>query len=145
MGPLKKAIVLLCLFSYFNGLAQVSDPGLESDDHLENPKVFGWNKLEPRASFIPYGSMEEYSSGDVKNSSFYTSLNGNWNFCISNRPSDRPKDFFKPEFDDSDWAEIKVPSNWELEGFGYPIYTNVKYPHDKTPPKIQDHYNPVGS
>ena len=46
---------------------------------------------------------------------------------------------------DSDWKTIKVPSNWELEGFGYPIYTNVKYPHEKTPPKIQAHYNPVGS
>ncbi len=38
-----------------------------------------------------------------------------------------------------------MPSNWELQGFGYPIYTNIKYPHEKTPPKIQSHYNPVGS
>ncbi len=38
-----------------------------------------------------------------------------------------------------------MPANWELEGFDYPIYVNVKYPHAKTPPLIQKHYNPVGS
>ena len=61
------------------------------------------------------------------------------------KPSDRPYYFFKTDYDDADWKEIKVPSNWELEGYDIPIYTNVKYPHEKTPPKIQDHYNPVGS
>ncbi|NQU52847.1 MAG: DUF4981 domain-containing protein, partial [Bacteroidetes bacterium] len=44
-----------------------------------------------------------------------------------------------------EWYEIKVPANWEIKGFDYPIYTNVKYPHERTPPTIQKNYNPVGS
>ena len=111
----------------------------------ENPEVFGKNKEKPRASFIPYKTIEQLSSNDPGNSPFYTSLNGQWKFHIADKPADRPYYFFKKDYDDSDWKTIKVPSNWELEGFGYPIYTNVKYPHEKTPPKIQAHYNPVGS
>jgi len=31
------------------------------------------------------------------------------------------------EFNTSQWDDIKVPSNWELEGFGIPIYVNHQY------------------
>ena len=111
----------------------------------ENPEVFQRNKEQPRASFIPYQSIEQLSLNEPENSPFYTSLNGQWKFNIADKPADRPFFFFKQDYDDTDWKTIKVPSNWELEGFGYPIYTNVKYPHEKTPPGIQAHYNPVGS
>ena len=53
--------------------------------------------------------------------------------------------FFRDDFDTHDWGTIPVPSNYEMEGYTYPIYTNIKYPHKKNPPYIQDHYNPVGS
>ncbi|MDX1284159.1 MAG: glycoside hydrolase family 2 TIM barrel-domain containing protein, partial [Draconibacterium sp.] len=53
--------------------------------------------------------------------------------------------FLKNDFDTRKWDEIDVPGNWEVLGYDYPIYTNVKYPHERTPPLIQEHYNPVGS
>ena len=111
----------------------------------ENPEVFAVNKESPRASFIPYQSKEAAVLNKPSKSDFYTSLNGQWKFQIVNKPSERSLNFFELDYDDEDWKLIDVPSNWELQGFGYPIYTNVKYPHEKTPPKIQDHYNPVGS
>ena len=73
------------------------------------------------------------------------SLNGTWQFHLAQNPSERPFWFFKNDFDTRKWDEIQVPANWEVVGFDYPIYTNVKYPHEKTPPLIQEHYNPVGS
>jgi len=111
----------------------------------ENPEIFGRNKELPRATFIPYKSIEQVRLNKAENSPFYTSLNGQWKFSIVDKPADRPLDFYNTDYDDTAWKNIDVPSNWELQGFGYPIYTNVKFPHEKTPPKIQDHYNPVGS
>ncbi|MDN3667561.1 glycoside hydrolase family 2 TIM barrel-domain containing protein [Algibacter miyuki] len=111
----------------------------------ENPEVFNINKEAPRASFIPFETVNQVKDDNPSNSKFYTSLNGVWKFNLSNSPSERPFYFFKQDYDISDWKDITVPGNWETQGFDIPIYTNVKYPHEKTPPKIQSHYNPVGS
>ncbi len=111
----------------------------------ENQEVFEINKEAPRAWFIPFASQQEVDRDNIWNSSLIHSLNGDWLFHLSTKPTERPYYFFKDDFDTREWKTIKVPSNWECEGFEYPIYTNVKYPHEKTPPTIQDFYNPVGS
>ncbi len=111
----------------------------------ENPAVFQIGREPPRAYFIPYAGEHEARSADFSNSSRIMSLNGMWKFHLSQKPSERPLCFFKNDFDTRDWKSIPVPSNWEMEGYDYPIYTNIRYPHEKTPPFIQDHYNPVGS
>ena len=117
----------------------------ESPAAWENPAINQINKLPPRAHFIPYANVEQARSEDKWQSSMVQSLNGMWKFNLAQNPSERPYWFFKDDFDTRKWAEIKVPANWELEGYDYPIYVNVKYPHAKTPPTIQAHYNPVGS
>ena len=117
----------------------------ESPAAWENPAINQINKLPPRAHFIPYANVEQARSEDKWQSSLMQSLNGMWKFNLAQNPSERPYWFFKNDFDTRKWAEIKVPANWELEGYDYPIYVNVKYPHAKTPPTIQAHYNPVGS
>ncbi|MFO8002030.1 MAG: glycoside hydrolase family 2 TIM barrel-domain containing protein, partial [Marinilabilia sp.] len=111
----------------------------------ENPAVNEINKESPHAWFIPYANENELDPNDKWSSSLIKSLNGEWTFHLSENPAERPHYFFKDDFDDRDWGTIHVPSNWELEGYDYPIYTNIQYPHAKTPPEIQDHYNPVGS
>ena len=111
----------------------------------ENPAVNQINKEAPRAWFVPFASSSEVDADNKWSSSLLQSLNGDWLFHYSENPSERPYYFFKNDFDTRNWATIKVPANFELEGFTYPIYTNVQYPHEKTPPEIQDHYNPVGS
>ncbi|WP_297085654.1 glycoside hydrolase family 2 TIM barrel-domain containing protein [uncultured Draconibacterium sp.] len=111
----------------------------------EDPTICQVNKEAPHAYFIPFSSAEQARTEDKWQSPFVKSLNGTWQFHLAQNPSERPFWFFKNDFDTRNWDEIKVPSNWEVEGFDYPIYTNVKYPHAKTPPLIQEHYNPVGS
>ncbi|WP_246222955.1 glycoside hydrolase family 2 TIM barrel-domain containing protein [Draconibacterium halophilum] len=111
----------------------------------EDPGIYQVNKAEPHAHFIPFKSAEQARSEDKWESPLLKSLNGTWQFHLAQNPSERPFWFFKNDFDTREWDEIQVPANWEVVGFDYPIYTNVKYPHEKTPPLIQEHYNPVGS
>ena len=117
-----------------------------NDDNAvwQNQYIWQINKEAPRAHFIPFPSAVAIKD-DVNASSMIKSLNGIWKFHLVTKPADRPRTFFKNDFDVSGWNDLKVPSNWEVEGYDYPIYTNVQYPHDRTPPVIQRHYNPVGS
>ena len=103
------------------------------------------NREKPRAHFIPYTTVEQARVDSKWQSPLVLSLNGPWKFNLAEKPADRPFWFFKDDFDTRKWAEIEVPSNWERQGYDYPIYTNVTYPHEATPPTIQEHYNPVGS
>lgn len=112
--------------------------------YWQDPEVWQVNKKEPTAYFIPFTSKNKIQK-DIFKSELISLLNGVWKFNLVTKPADRPLDFYKNEYNTNDWDEIKVPSNWELEGYDVPIYTNVQYPHEKTPPKIQEHYNPVGS
>jgi beta-galactosidase len=111
----------------------------------ENPAVSEINREAPRAYFIPYATAEQALQTDIWQSPFIQSLNGTWQFNLSHTPYVRPFHFFKDDYDISDWTTIKVPANWEMHGFDVPIYTNIRYPHEVTPPTIQKHYNPVGS
>ncbi|UCF44429.1 MAG: DUF4981 domain-containing protein, partial [Planctomycetota bacterium] len=64
------------------------------------------------------------------------------------KPADRPRDFYKPDYDVNWWDEIPVPSNWELHGYGIPTYTNAAFPFapvNPKPPHIPHDDNPVGS
>ncbi len=147
-APFTLATFWILLLLSTASIAQGPDSSDRSEDRQndwENQNVFERNKLPPRASFVPFASMEELKTSNPEASSFYISLNGLWKFRFSDKPGDRPENFFRTDFDDSKWALTTVPSNWEMEGYGYPIYTNIKYPHEKTPPRIQEHYNPVGS
>ena len=111
----------------------------------ENPAVFQINKEAPRAHFVPFADASQAREDDKWRSPYVQSLNGQWKFHLAQNPSERPAFFFKDDYDTRDWGDIKVPANWETEGHDVPIYTNVKYPHAKTPPTIQKDYNPVGS
>jgi len=104
-----------------------------------------FNREEPRAYFIPYTSVEQAQEDNKWQSPLLLSLNGTWKFNLAEKPADRPFWFFKDNFDTRKWDDIQVPANWEVNGYDYPIYVNVTYPHDVTPPAIQEHYNPVGS
>jgi beta-galactosidase len=81
----------------------------------------------------------------LRKSPWYKSLNGTWKFHHTDKPSDRPLQFFAPAFDDKNWSNIAVPGNWEVNGFGIPIYTNIIYPFPKNPPFIDHKFAPVGT
>lgn len=112
----------------------------------ENPEIFQINRQAPTASFYRYETVKNALKNESwENSPFYQSLNGKWDFKYVESVPDRPVDFFKTDFDTSNWDKIPVPSNWEIEGHGIPIYTNIIYPFPKNPPFIPHDENPVGS
>ena len=118
--------------------------------HWENPWVVQINREKPRASFVTFPDEEQARRyrRDVDASPFTSSLNGTWKFNYVDRPADRPADFYRTDYDVSGWDDLDVPSSWEVQGYGIPIYTNVKYPFrpvDPNPPHIPHDNNPVGS
>ncbi|MEL7221636.1 MAG: glycoside hydrolase family 2 TIM barrel-domain containing protein, partial [Bacteroidota bacterium] len=94
---------------------------------------------------FPYRNKTLALADNFTASNYYLSLNGTWQFKWAKNPALRPVDFHQLAYNHSQWDQIQVPGNWQLQGFGTPIYTNIEYPHEKTPPHIQAHYNPVGS
>lgn len=115
-----------------------------SHNDWENERIYAINKEEGRATFIPFANSEEMKADPAytrpwerTRSSRYLLLNGNWKFNWVKQPSERPVDFYKTSYDVSGWKEIPVPSNWEMHGYGTPIYTNITYPIRNNPPFIQ--------
>ena len=114
----------------------------------ENSEIIGQNKEPAHNTLIPYINVESALKGMQEASIFYKSLNGNWRFKWVRKPADRSKDFYKIEYNVNNWDEIPVPSNWQMHGYGTPIYLNVRYPLSvgkEDIPKISHKYNPVGS
>ena len=120
-------IWILCMFSGWLA-GQVQD--------WENEAIVGINKEAPRSHFIPYGSIDQALSGQAEESPYYVCLNGKWKFNWVKSPDMRPRDFHDPDFEVGYWDEIDVPSNWQMKGYGIPIYTNIAYPFVKNPPYV---------
>lgn len=132
----------------FLGLSVVGPTLAAADDappDWENPAVFARGTEAPHATFFPYADEAAAIEGKGSASPWVESLNGKWKFCWSKTFAGRPQGFEKPSFDVSGWEEIKVPANWEFEGFDSPIYSNIRYPHPVNPPKVGRIWQPVGA
>jgi len=102
----------------------------------ENEHVLHLNTEPPRTTFVPFATVAQALNGNITNSPFYFSLNGEWKFHWVGNPGERPTNFFETNFDDSTWTNISVPSNWEMKGFGTPIYLGSGYPFKIDPPRV---------
>jgi len=121
----------------------------------ENEQVLHINTEPPRATFVPFATMEQALKASPTNSPFYLSLNGDWKFNWVPQPELRSTNFFKADFDDSAWNTIPVPASWETSGYGTPIYVSSGYPFKIDPPRVTSEpptnyttfkeRNPVGS
>ncbi|MBW8034378.1 MAG: DUF4981 domain-containing protein [Planctomycetes bacterium] len=121
----------------------------------ENPAITGLNKEPAHCTLTPFDNITQAIEANAKSSANYKSLNGKWKFNWSKDPQSRPVDFYKNGYDISRWRRIDVPGNWQLQGYGTPLYSNIKYPFAKNPPKVTDTppddftnfdaRNPVGS
>lgn len=121
---------------------------VSAQNDWENQKVFAINKEAPRASFYSYPNQKKALTFEREESPYFKLLNGTWKFNWVKKPADRPVDFYESNYDVSGWDDIKVPSNWEVEGYGIPIYVNTTYPFamkNPQPPTIPQDWNPVGS
>ena len=94
----------------------------------QTPSVVERNKEPSHATLFPFADQRTALQGERDESPYVKNLNGTWRFqCVPN-PASAPEGFYDPTYDVSDWAEIPVPSNWQLQGHDIPMYTNVQYP-----------------
>ena len=141
---------IFLLFLIFGSIIMISCTNPDSKSNIHRPAwndvtVIRENTESPRSHFVPYPTSQGALSNQKEQNSKYLSLNGKWKFNYSDRPDDRPSDFYLLDYNVSEWADIKVPSNWEREGFGIPIYVNVPYAFEIDEPNVPLNDNPVGS
>ncbi|MBR1547299.1 MAG: beta-galactosidase, partial [Prevotella sp.] len=113
----------------FNSLALLAPLSLFATGHhdWEDNHVLQINREPARAYYIPYG---------VKAGDRTISLNGQWQFRWTKTPDERVKDFYRTDFDASAWKTLAVPANWEVNGYGTPIYVSAGYPFKIDPPYV---------
>ena len=100
----------------------------------QSPDSVAVNKLQPHAWFFSFRNIEEARKVLPENSSYWKSLDGLWKFHWAPNPDERPKDFFRTDYDVSKWDDIKVPMNWNMAGlqrdgknkYGDPLYSNQR-------------------
>ena len=136
---MNRVLVVLAALLALQAQAQTHD--------WENPAVLGINKL-------PYHATLQLPSKQ-KECKEIISLDGQWLFHWSKKPEERPFNFYKEDYDVSQWGKITVPGNWQLQGYGTPIYVNMNYPFAKDRPSVTseppkdwtayENRNPVGS
>ncbi len=149
MNLMKQTINMIKKFLFIFAVFAVTSPQLEAQtlNDWENPDINGINKEQPHA----YGFLADKKA----NNPMIQSLNGIWKFKWSPDPQLRPADFYKVDYSVEKWNDIVVPGNWELQGFGTPIYTNIAFPFKSDLPKVtskpEKYYtsflerNPIGS
>jgi len=154
-------IVILVIFTSINIYTEQNNRVSNIWHYIENERLIEENKEPAHTSFVSYTSEKSALTG--KKSEFFLPLNGVWNFKWVRSPEDRPKVFMNIDPVSDGWDTIKVPGNWEVEGFGIPIYVNQKYEfadykapvsdeikfvenyYPANPGKIPHKYNPVGT
>lgn len=107
-------------------------------------RVLARNRLDPRPALVPYADRDQAVAGDATASPYRVGLSGQWKFRWSPSPAERPLEFFEPSYDVSAWDDTPVPSNWQRQGYGLPIYIDLGYPFEANQPHVPEK-NPVGS
>lgn len=97
----------------------------------ENQYVTQRNRHPMHSPYGVYESVEQALVCDRSVSKYIKSLNGMWKFKMSESPFNVPEGFEQINYDDTGWDIIPVPSNWELYGYGKPVYTNITYPFER--------------
>ena len=145
------------------------NPVAPTGDEWQSPEKLSLNKEYPRAYFFSFNNEKQATQVLPEYAPYWQSLNGQWQFHWCKTPEQRPKDFYKTDYDTSKWDAIPVPSNWNVYGiqkngslkYGLPIYVNqpVIFYHERkiddwrkgvmrTPPTdwtTYDYRNEVGS
>ncbi len=118
----KASILLVSALAFFSANTKASQ-----QHDWENQYVLAKNRMPSRASFTPYLN----SKGDRS-----LSLDGTWKFNWTKTPQEQPEDFFKTSFNDTAWKNFQVPGDWEVNGYGTPIYSSSGYTFKIDPPYV---------
>jgi beta-galactosidase len=112
--------------------------------YIEDPGFFAWNQEPGHVPLVPFSTVQDALGNNWNKSEGFQSLNGTWKFKWMENPEGLPMDFFLEKYNDQDWDNIKVPRNWEMQGFGDPMFRNIAQPFRSNPPYIPHDYNPTG-
>ena len=160
-----------CAWAQHNPLGGFAygDKDAPTGKEWESVEELALNKEYPRAYFFSFDNEAQAAQVRPEKSPYWLSLNGQWRFHWCKTPDERPKDFYKTNYDASSWDMTPVPSNWNVQGiqkdgklkYGLPIYVNqpVIFYHERkvddwrqgvmrTPPQTWTTYeyrNEVGS
>ena len=111
----------------------------------ENPAVFARGKMPASATGFPFETRAKAVAGEQAASSRFVSLDGDWHFSFTPDADKLPAGFERPDYDVSGWKTIKVPADWQTQGYDQPRYNNITYPFPAHRPLIRHSTNPVGS
>lgn len=140
-----KSLTLLSFLLCLTWILRAQEPPAYWEDEFKNE----YHREPMHATFFAYRDLAAAERDNPAASPDYQSLNGTWKFKWVPKPDDRPLGFWKTGFDDSHWNDFQVPATWEVNGYGIPIYVNVRYDFDylmkPDPPHVPHEYNPVGS
>jgi beta-galactosidase len=143
---MKKLLSLFAVSSFAAFTSAQEKPFLSNIyNYLENTKIFETNQEEGHVPLVPYVTVKEALINNRSSAGNFLSLNGTWKFHFADTPEGTPDNFFVENFNDKIWDTIHVPSNWEMQGFGDPLFRNVSTPFPPNPPFIPRDYNPTGS
>ena len=130
-------------------LAMCSLTTMAQHDEWKNPEINAVNRAPMHTNYFAYSSSEEAAKADKENSSNFMTLNGIWKFNWVKNADARPTDFYRTDYNDKGWGQMKVPGVWEMNGYGDPIYVNVGYAwrsqYKNNPPYVPIENNHVGS
>lgn len=133
------------LYSFLSLLLICTNIFAQDKKPYEDHRIFKINKLDPRADFFAFENEALAQKNEKEFSERFISLNGEWDFKWVKSLNDKPENYYKPQINSDGWGKIKVPGNWETQGYGHPIYLDERYPFEETWPDIPHEYNPVGT
>jgi beta-galactosidase len=130
-------------------IASLSASAMAQGNEWQDPTKNQVNRAPMHTNYFAYESAEAAQKGCKASSENYLSLHGMWKFNWVKNSDQRPTDFFRVGFNDKGWGYMPVPGNWELNGYGDPLYVNAGYPwrnqFKNNPPVIPVENNNVGS
>ena len=121
------------------------DTALPQWPEWQDPRIVEVNKQPPFATHFSFPSVAEARQNVPEKAANFESLDGQWLFKWAARPADAPRNFWRPDFDASDWKQIPVPSDWVRQGYGRYQYLDEEYLFPVDPPRVLPDDNPVGS
>ncbi|MXO04778.1 glycoside hydrolase family 2 TIM barrel-domain containing protein [Flavobacterium sp. HBTb2-11-1] len=140
---MKKILSILTLI-----IAIFSVQAQEKLPYWQNEKINEENREPMHAAYYVFENENAATQNDYRKSKNYLDLNGTWKFKYVDSPKDLPNGFEAIKFDDKNWDNFKIPATWDVNGYGYPIYTNTTYDFAKyikiNPPFVPTDYNPTG-
>ena len=134
---------LFLIFLLFGGVGFPQEIEFLPTD-WENPAIFEKGQNAPHAFHVPYSSSQSAIEDNLAACDNFQLLNGPWKFKWVETIDQIPDGFWEPRYNVKEWDEITVPSDWQMEGYGYPKFRNVMNTFENDPPNIPDYFNPVG-